>query len=166
VGDIILIKTYVISLLLLTLNLNSTELQWVDEQIDAIKPLRVGLKLSDVSVLRDPIIFIEQKKEETVGKSNFKTKSKKIVKRKKTYRSYSKTSSKSKINYKTIQNFKLEAIINNSALISGKWYKLNDKIKTFKISEIDRTTVLLMKKGKNIILSTSNRNRTIKFKNR
>jgi len=154
-------KTYIISLLLLTLNLYSTELKWVDEQIDAIKPLRVGLKQSDVDMLKDPIIFTNGK----VTRSS-QTKSKKFVKRKKTYRSYSKTSSKSKIDYKTIRGLKLEAIINNTALISGKWYKLNDKIKTYKISEINRTTVLLTRKGKNIMLSTSNKNRTIKFKNR
>lgn len=158
-------KIYIVSLLLLTLNLYSTELQWVDEQIDAIKPLRVGLKRSDVSVLKDPIIFIKDKVASD-PKSKTKTKSKKYTKRKKTYRSYSKTSSKSKNNNKAIRSLRLEAIINNSALISGRWYKLNDKIKTYKISEIDATTVLLTKKGSNIMLSTSNKNRTIKFKNR
>ena len=78
-GDIILMKIYIIALLLLTLNLNSTELQWVDEQIDAIKPLRIGLKLSDVKILKDPIIFI---KEKATGDSKSKTKSKKMLKEK------------------------------------------------------------------------------------
>lgn len=156
-------KTYIISLLLLTLNLYSTELQWVDEQIDAIKPLRVGLKASDVAILNDPIIFLNGK---VVSGSKSKIRSKKYIKRKKSSRSYSKTSSKSKINYKTIRGLNLEAIINNAIMINGRWYKLNDKIKGYKISEISRTTVLLTKRGRNFMLSTSNKNRTIKFKNR
>jgi len=159
-------KTFIIIFLLFVLNLNSGELEWVDEQIEAIKPTRVGLQNSDLSSVKDPMVFIIVN-EETGKKSIKKSRTKR---RFKSYKKYSKRSSKNKnrtkLNTVIKHSFFLEAIMNNSALINNKWYKLGDKINKYTIHEIERTSVVLTANGKYIMLSTSNKNRTIKFKNR
>ena len=167
-GDIVLMKTFIIIILLFISNLYSGELEWVDEQIEAIKPVRIGLNTSDLNLVKDPMIFIvvnEETGEKSIRKSKTKTK-----KRVKSYKKYSKRSTKRKpkvkLNTVTKHSFFVEAIMNNSALINNKWYKLGEKINKYTIHKIERTSVLLSANGKYIMLSTSNKNRTIKFKNR
>ena len=153
----------ILSFLFIKINLFSDELLWVNEQIEAIKPAREGLKDTEISLLNDPIIFLN-------NKATVKTKSQKIVKsinkitlkKSKKLNKVVKTILINKVKYQ----FVLEMIINNSALINGKWYALYDKIEGYKIIEMDRTSVILVKNKKKIILSTSTKNRTIKFKNR
>lgn len=165
-GDIVLMKTFIIIFLLFVLNLNSGELEWVDEQIEAIKPVRVGLKASDLSSVKDPMVLIivnEKTGKKSIKKSRTKSKAR-------SYKKYSKRTSKSKNRVKSNpvikHSFFLEAIMNSSALINNKWYKLGDKINKYTIHKIERTSVVLTANGKYIMLSTSNKNRTIKFKNR
>jgi hypothetical protein len=50
-------------------------------------------------------------------------------------------------------NLKLEAIFNNSVKISGKWYKLHDKISQFTISLIKKDKVYLKSHNKVEILT-------------
>jgi hypothetical protein len=44
------------------------------------------------------------------------------------------------------RNFKLEAIVNNSVKIDGKWYKVKDKIESFVIHRITNDKVYLKSK--------------------
>ncbi|MEA2100620.1 MAG: hypothetical protein U9P72_10880 [Campylobacterota bacterium] len=153
----------ILSFLFIKIDLFSDELLWVNEQIEAIKPEREGLKDSEISLLNDPIIFLNNKSTlKTKSKLRPKSVNKTVVK--KSYKSNRavKTISISKVKYQLF----LEAIINNSALINGKWYSLYDKIKGYKLIKIDRTSIVLVKNKKKIMLSTSTKNRTIKFKNR
>lgn len=154
---------YIIGTMLIVLNLHSNELEWVDKQIDAIKPSREGLIHSTIISLKDPIIFLEKNKSETTTKEKVKS----------AVSLNSRTSSSStnsiippsttkKRVFKT--GLVLEAVINNSALISGKWYRLDDSVKSYKLSKVERTSVVLTRNGKTKRLSTRTKNNTLKFK--
>ena len=53
-------KFYFILTLFLSF-LHADELLWVNAQIEAIAPNRVGLNKSDISTLKDPFIFLNKK---------------------------------------------------------------------------------------------------------
>jgi len=156
-------KIYIIGFLLISLNLSSDELSWVDTQIDAIKPNRSGLNYSSLSSIKTPVIFLKKNKtiDETIKKKTT-NKEKQIV-------SFSSKKmgiipQKSKISKKRANNLIVDAIINNSALISGKWYTLNDTVRNYKLSAVHNTSVILTKNGESIKLSTRSKNKTLNIK--
>ncbi len=132
-----------ISLFLLSITLSSDELSWVDEQVEAIKPARSGIDVATISALSDPFISKEEIKAEAVKTSKSSSKKTYRAKRSRLY---------------------LKAIMNNTALINGKWRKLNDKIGSYKISKIAETSVTLTRGSKKITLSTNSRVKNLKFK--
>ncbi len=147
-------KSNLLILLFISINLCANELAWVDTQIEAIKPNRDGLKPSIISILEDPFIFLNATK---------KVEPKVTPIRAKRYRKSS-SSSKRRIIYSYTKGLILETVINNSAQINGNWYKLNDTVKGYKLTKIDRTYVVLTRYGKNTVLSTKSKNSTLKFK--
>ena len=148
--------------LFFTLTLSANELSWVDTQVEAIKPPRKGMSNSSVATIRSPFIFLDKNKskdkKDKTKKGTTKVKKKPLVSSKD-----SNTSSKKKKSYK---GFVLSAIINNSALINGVWYKLNDKVYTYRLSSVDRTSVVLTEGKRKLLLSTSETKRNLKFKNK
>jgi hypothetical protein len=142
-------------LLLLSLNLSSNELEWVDEQIEAIKPPREGVSEIEIASLKDPFIFL--KKADT--KNNV------IAAAPAVFTSDTTDLPKVKV-LPQKKKFILDAIINKSALINGKWYTISDKIDDYTVSKIGTTSITLSKKGKEEILSTSSKNLNLKFKNK
>ena len=155
-------KTFFITMaILLTINLSSNELTWVDEQVEAIKPPRIGMKSRELSILRDPFIFL--KKNRTDG-----TKSKNGAKRARTASVPNRATTSSGIKKATKRNKALSVtmLINSSAMINGKWYKVGDKIKGYKVSKIDSSSVLLTKKSKKLLLSTNSKNKNLNFNNK
>ena len=154
-----LIKTlFLITLLLLTTQISANELEWVDKQIKAIKPPRIGISSKNVNKLKNPFIFLNATQKPTNKNS---TNTSTAINSKKHILS-------NRYYYKTIKHkyFTLSAIMNGYALINSTWYKLNEKIKGYTISNITPTTVLLTKKNKKIVLSTKSKNLPLKFKNR
>ncbi len=154
-------KTLFITIaLLLTATLNSNELAWVDEQVEAIKPPRTGMSSREISVVRDPFIFlaknreIQEKDKEAAKKTNTQPTSNKVA-----------TSSKVQKTIKKKKALSLTMLINSSALINGKWYKQGDTVKGYKISKINSKSVLLTKKNKKLLLSTISKNENLNFKN-
>lgn len=139
---------------LLSNTLVATELEWVDEQIQAIKPPRKSVVIADVL---DPFVFLkknrpkEEKKETPLAVVAASAPPKKIPELPKEL---------------TSEDFTLSTIINTSAMINGNWYKQNDRIENFIISEIDKQFVILknQKGDKTIFLST--KTQTLKFKNK
>jgi len=129
---------------------NNNELRWVDEQIEAIKPPRVGLSPNEINQLKDPFIFLAEKKED---------KKTTALKRKK----HSKYNYKKKIHQQSSYRFSLKAIINKSALINKKWYKEGAYIYGYKVAKVDKNQVILTKGSKKIILSTITQNKNLKF---
>ncbi|MDF1877969.1 hypothetical protein JHD47_09095 [Sulfurimonas sp. SAG-AH-194-L11] len=152
-------KTIVLTLSILCSSaIFANELSWVDKQVDAIKPARIGIHPSVISKLRDPFIFLEKNK--TIKKDTTKkAPSKTVVKQN------SIAIKKQKI--KTVSRvLVLSAIMNNSVMISGDWYKLGDTVNGYKISEVNRNSVLLRKHKKKLLLSTKSNTKKLKFLNK
>lgn len=143
----------------------SDDLSWVNEQIEAIKPPRVGIKNQFVSRVRDPFIFLEKnktKKEEkepvlvpsdikTTASSSIQVAAPKID-----------DSSSQQTSY--TGKFLLSAIMNQSVFINGKWYKKGERINGYLISEIGTSSVILKRNSKSIVLSTDSQINSLKFK--
>jgi hypothetical protein len=145
-------KTLLIVLSLLTANtLFSDELKWVNEQIEAIKPARTGVSDSKVNATTDPFLFLEKKKVSVSGK---------------TLTSTSKSSSYSRTKKSYKRALSLDAIINESAMINGKWYELNDKVGNYTLSSVNKRNVVLQYKSSKILLSTDSKNDKLKFNNK
>lgn len=141
-------------LLLLSLQLNSNELKWVDEQVEAIKPPREGISESEVLSLKDPFIFLKK----TDVKNNATPSPTSAV----ALKEVAKVATEQVAPIK--KKLKIDAIINKSVLIDGKWYKVSDKMGVYTIITINASSVTLSKNGKKEILSTNNEN--LKFKNK
>ncbi|MEA1982037.1 MAG: hypothetical protein U9N39_00720 [Campylobacterota bacterium] len=138
----------------LTLPLIADELSWVDEQVEAIKPARSGMKSRDISKIKDPFIFLPKNRNEKEKISKNTPIAKTTV---------ASTNSKT-IKVKNVNKIlTLNLIMNNSAMISGEWYKLEDMVNGYKIVEISPQSVLLRKNKKELLLSTMSNNR-LKFK--
>jgi len=143
-------KTILFSILIsIALNLSANDLKWVNEQIQAIKPPRLGMDTKELSKLKDPFSYI----------------SKRRAKYAKTYSKSSKKSQKANLNANLNNKFNLSIIMNKSARINGKWYRIGENISGYKIAKIDSFSVQLIKNKKNFLLSTRSKNRNINFKN-
>ena len=150
-------KTFIIvPLLMSTLALSANELDWVDEQVEAIKPSRLGMKSQDLARIKDPFIFLKKNKK----KSEKKTTTSVAV-----ASNVVASSSNTKTEVKPRRSLELSMVMNKSVLISGKWYRLGDSVSGYKIEEIHMNSVLLTKKKKRLLLSTASKTKTLNFKN-
>ncbi|WP_428737154.1 hypothetical protein [Sulfurimonas sp.] len=129
---------------------NPSELSWVDEQIEAIKPSRSGATNGYLGQIRDPFIFLD-KEEKKVSKTSSTIQTTKNI-----------TSTNVVKTPKKAGKLTLEAIINHSALIDGKWYKEGQNIYGYKVAKVDGKNVLLKKSEKNLLLTTKSK-RSLKF---
>jgi len=147
----------ILSILFFSVNINANELAWVDEQIEAIKPSRSGLKKSSIASMKDPFIFLSKYKKDI-----------KIVR--KTAPSLNKISSSnttvSITKPKKSKKLSLRAVMNRSALINGHWYKKGETVSGYTLSEVNKKSILLTKKNKKLILSTQSINKNLNFKNK
>jgi len=157
-------RTSIIVLTLFFSNLlASNELSWVDEQVQAIKPARHGINRHELSKITDPFIFLkknrgeddEEKKTEPTQKqiSNIVNPQAMV------------THTVASFHTKPIQKrgLTLEAILNKSVMINGRWYKLHENVRGYIISDISTNSVLLTKNKKSLLLTTKTRNTKIKF---
>lgn len=142
--------------ILFTGTIYASELTWVDEQIEAIKPQRKGVEFADI---KNPFIFLKHKDEIRGTKATSRGSKKSSLKR------------SSSVVYDarpqmSASGFNLSTIINSSALINGVWYKKNDRISGYKVVEVTKTSVTLSQGDRSISLSTAIKKRNIKFKNK
>lgn len=119
------------------------DLQWVDEEIAAIKPPRKGVQSSALRGLKDPFadqLVLNQppvEGDQAVALSTTPEEQNDLT---------------------------LQAIMNGrSALIDGKWYQQDEKIYGYVIQKIDRDSVLLQRKKKKLKLSLIVKNDNIKI---
>ena len=118
------------------------DMQWVDQEIAAIKPPRKGVPSGALLGLKDP--FRAQLILNQPPGSGAKVAA---IRRPRAERP-----------------FTLEAVINSkTALIDGKWYKQDEKIYGYTIQNIGRDNVVLQKKKKQIKLSLVKHNKNIKI---
>jgi len=149
-------------LLILLITVSTTifanELSWVDEQVEAIKPPRNGMKNKNLAKIKSPFIFLSKNNPDYVKPAKKpKSKSPNQVKSKKTAVKNVKTNNKI---------FTITMIMNKSARINGSWYKYGDTINGYKVIQIDKSSVLLAKNKKQLLLSTKSSSKNLKFKNK
>ena len=162
-------KNIIFSLLLLSsmieANTNTEDLSWVDEQVQAIKPARDGESNRNISRIKDPFIFLKKNslKKDEEKKVSVKSSSSLNASSTKSVTSSTDSLTKAPVIYKK-GTFKLNAIINSSALINGKWYKLGDIVNSYKIVSVDTKTVTLKNGSNKKVLSTATKNTKLKFK--
>lgn len=126
---------------------NDKELMWVDEQIKAILPARIGVNNGYINSLIDPIKYIGS----TVPvSSGLKLLAPPVL-------------GGLPILPKIIEEpLRLQALMNKTALINGKWYSLNASIRKYTLSEIKSSSVLLSaKKGQPLVLFLGKTNTNI-----
>ncbi|MBW6488165.1 hypothetical protein [Sulfurimonas sp.] len=143
---------------ILSTSLFAGELEWVDEQIEAIKPPRKGYSISGIN---DPFVFLEKNKPKSKDKGASSS-----APRAKVATAKSASGVKKDEGVKKSGSFELSTIINSSALINGSWYKKSDVINSYTISDISKNSVTLKKGDKLLILSTVTKKQTLKFKNK
>lgn len=147
---------------------NQGELSWVDEQVEAIKPPRQGLKTTSLNHLKDPFIFLEKNKStKNTDSSKVSThmNADKVIPLGITQKSQTDTSVAVTL-VDQAKSLSVDAIINESALINGKWYTLEDVIHGYTIKQVHKTSVVLSKNDKDLVLSTNSKNLNLKFKNK
>lgn len=135
--------------LLISTRLFSNDLSWVDEQIEAIKPPRVGVSEKEIAKIKNPFIFLHKNDDskKSQAKKGVSPRYKKVVKR------------------RSIR-FRLDAILNKSAMINGKWYKQGSYVYGYKVVKIGRDSVVLTRKDKKLLLTTKSRSKKIKINNK
>ncbi|MDD2266456.1 hypothetical protein [Sulfuricurvum sp.] len=126
------------------------ELTWVDEQIQAILPSRIGIPDGFINSLRDPMKMKKVAPTQIAGHllAPPKLGSMGIMTPPKIIE----------------EPLRLQAIMNKSVLITGKWYKVSDKVRNFTLLEIKPNSVLLAdKKDQKLILFLTKQNNNIKI---
>ncbi|MBN2815674.1 MAG: hypothetical protein JXQ67_03270 [Campylobacterales bacterium] len=142
-----------ISVFILSCSLSANELAWVDEQIEAIKPPRSGINSKTLASLNNPFIYLKKKDEPvknttTAAHTNSLSNTKNL-------------STKSVTQGKNVMSLSL--VVNSSAMINDSWYKKGDTINGYTVNEITPKSVLLVKKKKQLLLSTKSSTKNIKF---
>jgi len=143
-------KILLLILLLSVSTILANELSWVDDQIKAIKPPRKGIDKTKIDILKDPFILLGSSNEKKAQIK--KTAKKRKIHRKKQRRYY-------------VTKLTLEATMNKSALINGKWYKEGSKVSSYTVTKVNAKTVLLTKGKKRKTLSILSKNKNLKIKN-
>ena len=127
------------------------ELTWVDDQIQAILPARIGIPEGFINSLRDPMKMKKSAPVSSVGSKMLappKLGSIGIIPPPKIVE----------------EPLRLLAIMNKSVLISGKWYKVGDNIRNFSLLEVKPNSVVLAdKKDQKLILFLTKQNNNIKI---
>ena len=148
--------------LLVSSSLISDELSWVDEQVQAIKPARKGMQNRNLNIIKDPFIFLAKNR----GEEDALSIKKPVLAKVKTSSTNQLTQTAQALpkNGKSVSKvLTLGLIMNNTAMINGSWYKIGDTINGYKVTQLDRSTVLLTKKKKQILLSTKSVSENLTF---
>lgn len=127
------------------------ELAWVDEQIQAILPSRIGIPDGFINSLRDPMKMNKSTPVTTTGNKLLAPPQlgnmllpavPKVIE----------------------EPLRLLAMMNKSVLINGKWYKVGQSVRNFTLSEIRNNSVLLSgPKNQQLILFLTKQNNNIKI---
>lgn len=134
----------------LTSTLYSTDstMGWVDKKIEEIKPQRHGLSSASIASLKNPFIIIRPE-----GKKNG-AKGGAVPKKGPTDKAPAKKDMSG-------APLSLQMVLNSSALINGKWYKENTKVRGYTLTQIQNNSVVLEGKKKKIKLFIAQKNKNL-----
>lgn len=153
-------KKSLLVLSLLTISITANELEWVEEQVKAIKPKRDSINNAKLTALHSPFIFLEKNKiklkDDEKQNNGIKTVAPKVLPE----------SDIKPVAAEKKEALEVYAIINQSALIGRQWYKTNDNVRGYKVKSIGFKSVTLVKKNKELVLTTNVSNSNIKFNNK
>lgn len=121
------------------------ELGWVDEQIKAIIPSRVGISIQEINSLREPFKF----KHDVIASDLSK---------------YFTQKAHASVNVIPKPPLTVSLIINKKALIREKWCQVGDIVDRYTIQSIGSTSVTLVNKKSVKVLSIKSDNSNIKIK--
>jgi hypothetical protein len=141
---------YITFILLVAAQLSANELSWVDEQVEAIKPPRSGISNKDIAKIKDPFIYLIKNEKKSKDKKNLK---KAII-----HPHY--------VKKRYTRRFTLDAILNKSAMIDGRWYKEGNKVHGYKLYKVKNKSIVLMQNNHKILLTTTSKNKNLKFNNK
>lgn len=127
---------------------NINELSWVDDQIKAIKPPRVGIQSGYIDLLKDPIRLAQEPNATDANPSVHYTASGKVDR------------------MLHLKPLTLEAVMNGRAYISGTWYRIDDKVQHSILTSIEEDHVVLTEKNKKTRLFVNPQNDKIKITKR
>lgn len=132
------------------------ELAWVDEQIQAILPARVGVADGYINSLNDPIKYVSSTP--VAGANGIKLLPPPRL------GSMPMLPGMPIVAKVVEEPLRLQGLINKSALINGKWYHINDAVRSYTLAEIKPSSILLSgAKGQQLILFISKQNANIKI---
>lgn len=147
-------KTLILTISILSIStIMANELSWVDEQIQAIKPSRVGMSNHDIASLKTPFIFTSknvQKKDTKNTPTEAGKKTDRVLVKKSTIK-------------RTYKKLQLSLILNNNAMINKNWYHVGDFVAGYKVVQIQRASVLLKNQTDKLLLSTRSKSKKLKF---
>ena len=124
---------------------SSSDMAWVDQKIEEIKPQRNGMSNNRLSSLKSPFIIIKKEVKDDDKKASKKSN--------KTATTDAKNSPLKKDMSK--EPLTLQMVLNSSALINGKWLKENEKTRGYTLTQIQSGYVVLERKKKKIKLFIS-----------
>jgi len=128
------------------------ELAWVDEQIQAILPARIGVADGFINSLNDPIKYASSAPSGLKLLAPPKLGGMPML------------PSMPLVPKIVEEPLHLQGLMNKSALINGKWYHLNDNVRAYTLAEIKPGSILLSgSKGQKLILFISKQNNNIKI---
>jgi len=145
-------KTKLLTILVVSSTLYAADanMGWVDQKIEEIKPQRHGISSSSIRSLKSPFIVV---KSESDGKAKSGS-IKKVSGDTKKELPIKKDMSKEPLT--------LQIVLNSSALINGKWYKENAKVRGYyTLTEIQSNSVVLQGKKKKIKLFIAQKNKNL-----
>lgn len=117
------------------------DLSWVDTQIAAIKPKRIGIDERFIDTLKSPVLLIEKPADVNLTASG-----ETVIPQ-----------------IDTEAPLKLFAIINQSALVNGTWLKVHDSFRDYKLKRIGSNHIVLANKDGKIELFLSEKSDSIKI---
>lgn len=139
-GHKLLMKTFILSIVIVEILFAATDIKIIDELVKDIKKERTGLSKIDANNTIDPFVKVQKIKE----------KSKPIKKYKKEKRPN--------------RSFFLSAIVNEKVKINSKWYNINSNINGYRIIKIGDKYVVLKRGKRTIYLYLKySKNKNIKF---
>ncbi|MDP3120911.1 MAG: hypothetical protein Q8N01_10885 [Sulfuricurvum sp.] len=129
------------------------EVAWVDEQIQAILPSRIGVADGFINSLNDPIKYVSLALKDGNGGIKLLAPPK-----------LGGLPSMPLVAQIVEEPLRLQGLMNKSALINGKWYRMNDAVRSYTLAEIKPDSILLSgSKGQKLILFISKQNTNIKI---